>query len=66
MQIELKELSLNDGEDIKDMLQEIWPWENWFENTGYNMNFSEYLDKYHKQSMGLNLAAWYELQRISR
>lgn len=64
MEVILKELSLDDGEECHQMLQEIWPWENWFENSWYDMDFDEYLSKYYNQSKWNNLPEWYVPQTI--
>ena len=66
MKIELKQLSLNDWAEITEMLQEIWPGENGFENTGYDTPLDEYLKKYNKQSQGTDLPEWYVPQTIYR
>lgn len=66
MKIELKQLSLNDGPEITEMLQEIGPGENGFENSGYDMELKEYLTKYDKQSKWIDLPAWYVAQTIYR
>lgn len=66
MRIELKELTLQDWKEIQEMLQEIWPGENGFENTGYNMNLDDYLIKYYNQSKGNNLPEGYVPQTIYR
>lgn len=58
MQIELKELSKNDGLDIFEMIKEIGPGENGFSNSGYEMKieeFPEYLDKQIGYSKGIGL-----------
>lgn len=44
VQIELRELSLNDGNDILEMIREIGPGENGFVNEEYNMSTSEFRD----------------------
>jgi predicted acetyltransferase len=56
--IELKELSLDDKAKIYDMLHEIGPGENGFENRGYyvdNINFEDYLLGNIEMSKGVNL-----------
>lgn len=58
MDIELRELSLNDGIDVFEMIKEIGPGENGFMNGGYNMDysdFSKYLEKKVNISKGINL-----------
>lgn len=55
---ELKELSLEDEVEIYEMLQEIGPGENGFENRGYFVeykNFQDYLKGNLEMSKGLNL-----------
>ncbi|RYD04829.1 hypothetical protein N752_12955 [Desulforamulus aquiferis] len=51
----LKELSITDGQDIKDMLKEIGPGENGFLNDAYNADFTDFLQKYISLSKGKNL-----------
>ena len=56
--IELRELSLNDGNDILEMLREIGPGENGFVNHGYNMDeneFKHYLSQKMNGARGINL-----------
>jgi predicted acetyltransferase len=58
MKIELKELSPTDGPDIYEMLQEIGPGENGFQNRAYGKSgiaFRNYLKKCVAYSQGLNL-----------
>ncbi|MEI6426545.1 MAG: GNAT family N-acetyltransferase [Candidatus Absconditabacteria bacterium] len=66
MKIELRQLSLTDGTEITEMLQEIGPGENGFENTGYDTPLDEYLEKYNKQSQGIDLPEGYVPQTIYR
>ncbi len=57
-QIELKELSLNDGNDILEMLKEIGPGENGFGNDGYALDESQfrfYLFRKIDEARGINL-----------
>ena len=57
-QIELRELSYNDGNDILEMIREIGPGENGFMNNGYDMNDSEFKDYLYgniNMSKGINL-----------
>ncbi|MCX7709725.1 MAG: GNAT family N-acetyltransferase [Clostridia bacterium] len=58
MIIELKELSMDDGKDIFDMIKEIGPGENGYTNTGYDMDyqsFSGYLQMNSDMAKGINL-----------
>lgn len=58
MQIELKECSLEDGNDILEMIREIGPGENGFMNDGYNMSdsdFKNYLIRSINSSRGIGL-----------
>jgi len=42
MQIELHELALTDGREIFDMIKEIGPGENGFQNGGHDMDFADF------------------------
>ena len=56
--IELKELALNDGENVFDMIKEIGPGENGFGNSGYEMSyedFPQYLMRNINMSKGIDL-----------
>lgn len=58
MNIELRELSLNDGCDILEMLREIGPGENGFGNTAYDLKdneFSGYLLRHVNMSQGIGM-----------
>jgi predicted acetyltransferase/predicted GNAT family acetyltransferase len=58
MRIELRECSLDDKEDILDMLLEIGPGENGFMNDGYNLQpleFRDFLFKNINSSKGIDL-----------
>jgi predicted acetyltransferase len=58
MQIELRELSTQDGKDILEMLREIGPGENGFMNPEYDMDeevFKEYLFQSVNNSRGIGL-----------
>lgn len=58
MKIELRELTLNDGEDIFEMIKKIGPGENGFVNSGYEMDlneFTEYLHSNINMSKGVDL-----------
>jgi predicted acetyltransferase len=58
MNIELRECSLEDGDDILDMLREIGPGENGFMNDGYNLQpleFRDFLFKNINSSRGIDL-----------
>lgn len=58
VKIELRELSMTDGEDILEMLREIGPGENGFNNMPYDMNreeFKEYLAEKYNNSKGVNV-----------
>lgn len=61
MNIELKKLTINDGMDIYEMLQEIPKDENGFINTVNGMSFEEYkewLNSSDAMSKGLGLEDW--------
>jgi len=67
MTIELQKLSLEDGEDIYQMLQEIPASENGFENHFYGLIFSEYKQKLKlkdEESRGKNLSPGYVQQTL--
>jgi predicted acetyltransferase len=58
MLVELRELSTSDGMDVFEMLQEIGPGENGFENSGYDLDFTdfpEYLKAQVDMSKGLGI-----------
>lgn len=59
--VELKKLSLDDGMDIYDMLQEIPKEENGFQNSYHGVSFTEYRSKLKigaDMSKGIGLADW--------
>lgn len=59
--MKLKKLSLNDGVDIYEMLQEIDSQENGFHNSVKGMSqedFIEWLAKEHGYDRGANLLGW--------
>ncbi|ERI93612.1 acetyltransferase, GNAT family [Clostridiales bacterium oral taxon 876 str. F0540] len=61
MKVELRELSLEDGRDIYDMLQKMGQGENGFENSAYGITyeeFSAYLERNHNISRGIGLSSW--------
>lgn len=58
MKIELRQLSLNDGRDIFDMLQDIGFGENGFMNSGYGIKYEEfpaYLQRNYNMAKGIDL-----------
>lgn len=58
MNIELRPISLNDGNDIYEMIQEIGPEENGFLNLGHGISLSEFPDfllKHYNFSKGINI-----------
>jgi predicted acetyltransferase len=59
MQIELRELSQNDGNDILEMLREIGPGENGFGNAEYNMSITEFKDYLYQN---INISKGIELE----
>lgn len=67
MLIKLKELSIEDPKEIFDMIKEIGPGENGFDNGGYNINFQEfqlYLKKHINISKAINLEPMYVPQTM--
>lgn len=63
MIIELRELSLDDGIDIFEMLKEIGPGENGFGNSGYDLDYADfpaYLKSHVDMSkgIGIDLSIW--------
>jgi len=62
MQVELRECSLHDGYDILDMLREIGPGENGFQNNAYNIREEDYkalLCRWMDVSRGIGLEPGY-------
>lgn len=58
MKVELKKLSVTDGIDTYDMVQEIGPRENGFTNGLYGLTYEEFkisLNRYVEMSLGINL-----------
>lgn len=58
MLVELRELSADDGRDVFDMIREVGPGENGFENSGYDMEFADfpaYLRKQADKARGIGL-----------
>lgn len=58
VKIELRSLSLNDGKDIFDMLQQIGPGENGFSGSGYDIDFADfpaYLNAQIEMSNGIGI-----------
>lgn len=67
MNLELRELSIVDGKEIYEMLQEIGPGENGFGNCGYDVDydrFADYLIDNLKYSKGLQLKEGHVPQTI--
>ena len=67
MQIELRECSINDGYEILEMLREIGPGENGFENSAYNIRDEEFcgvLQSWIDASRGIGLRPEYVPQTI--
>lgn len=61
MKVELRELSLQDGRDIYEMLQEMGQGENGFENSAYGIDykdFSAYLQRSYNMAKGIGLSSW--------
>lgn len=61
MQYILNNLSINDGKDIYDMLQELPTNENGFINSVYGKSYEEYkewLIRHEKMSKGIDLEDW--------
>lgn len=61
MQYKLTNLSINDGKDIYDMLQELPADENGFINSVYGKSYEEYkewLIRHEKMSKGIELEDW--------
>lgn len=44
MIVELRELSLDDGMDVFEMLQEVGPGENGFRNSGHDLDYGDFLE----------------------
>jgi len=44
MQVELRELSLDDGVDVFEMVREVGPGENGFSNSGYDLEYAGFPD----------------------
>jgi len=62
MHVELRELTLTDGREIFDMIKEIGPGENGFQNGGYDMEYADfpaYLEQHVKFARGIDLAPEY-------
>ncbi|KUO70185.1 MAG: GCN5 family acetyltransferase [Clostridia bacterium BRH_c25] len=62
MLVELRELSIEDGKEIFDMLKEIGPGENGFMNSAYGVSldeFPDYLKENEDYSKGINLPPEY-------
>jgi len=58
MHVELRELALTDGREIFDMIQEIGPGENNFQNGGYGMEYADfpaYLARHVKYARGTDI-----------
>jgi predicted acetyltransferase len=67
MQAELRELSPRDGIDILEMLREIGPGENGFQNNAYNVGDEDFKDLIYKwidNSRGIGLGPGYVPQAI--
>lgn len=65
--VELKELSLQDDKEIYDMIKEIGPGENGFQNRGYYINaenFKDYLKGNINMSKGVDLDSRYVPQTL--
>lgn len=64
---ELKELSLSDGKDVYDMIQQIGEGENGFLNGGYGLSFdmfSDFLEGHYKMGRGIELKSGYVPQTM--
>lgn len=67
MVVELRELSLNDGIEIYEMIQEIGPGENGYQNRAYGLGFQEFqsfLSQSKDESLGINLQPQYVPQTV--
>ena len=65
MKIELREISLQDEKEFFDMIKEIGPGENGFENHDYDMEYSKwpnYLREKSNESKGIDLKPGYVSQ----
>lgn len=65
--IELRECSTRDGYDILDMLHEIGPGENGFQNSAYNTkteDFKDQLSRWIDMSRGIGLKPGYVPETI--
>lgn len=67
MRIELRECSLRDGSDILEMLREIGPGENGFQNRAYSVKDEEFRDLIYRwidKSRGIGLGQGYVPQAV--
>lgn len=67
MKVELIELTIEDGNDIYNMLQEMGPGENGFVNSGFGISheeFKKYLVKNFNMSRGIGLESYQVPQTI--
>lgn len=62
MIVELKEVCLDDGSDVFDMLYEIGPGENGFRNSGYNIEYADF-PKYLKSQVDMSKGIGIDLAR---
>lgn len=65
--IELKELSLHEPRSIYDMIKEIGPGENGFQNSGYNIDyvyFTDFLRGNYNMARGIGLGPKYVPQTM--
>ena len=50
MFVELRELSLDDGMDVLEMIREIGPGENGFANSGHDIQYEDFAEHLQGQS----------------
>lgn len=62
MNVELRELSLNDGSDIYEMIKEIGPGENGFGNSGYDIEYKDF-PSYLKEQVDMSKGVGIDLTR---
>ena len=67
MHVELRELALTDGREIFDMIKEVGPGENNFQNGGYGMEYADfpaYLERHVFFARGIDIPPQYVPQTM--